>query len=72
MMIEFTHDDLIARCEILSTISLCHQVDTLGGTTHKDDLLATGSIDKALYLFARLLVGIGCTGSQRMGSAMDV
>ena len=56
----------------MPTVGLRHEVDALGGATHKDDFLAAGGIDKVLHLFARLLVGIGGTGGQRMGTTVDI
>ncbi len=72
MMVQFRHDDFVARREILPSVGLCHQVDALGGAAHEDDFLAGGGIDEPLHLFAGFLVGIGGTGGQRVGPAVDV
>ena len=72
MVVEFTDDDLVTRRQVLSAVGLCHQVDTLSGAAYEDNLLAAGSIDEALHLFTGFFVGIGSTGSQRVGTAVDV
>ena len=72
VVVQFADDDIIAWCQELSTVSLRHEVDTLGGATHEDNLFAAGGVDEALHLLTRFFIGIRSTGSQRVGAAMDV
>ena len=72
VMVQFGDDHLVAGCQVLSAVGLRHEVDTLGGATHEDDLLARCGIDEALHLLAGLFIGIGGTGCQRVGAAVDI
>ena len=72
MMVELRDDDFITRSQELTSVGLCHEVDALSGAAHEDDFLAGGGIDEPLHFFACLLVGICRTGSQRVGTTMDV
>ena len=72
VMVEFADDHIVAWCQELTSVGLRHEVDALSGTTYEDDLLAGGGVDEALHFLTCLLVGIGGTRCQRVGTTMDV
>ena len=72
MVVEFGNDDLVARRQVLSPVSLRHEVDALRGAAHEDDFFARAGIDESLYFLSRLLVCVGRTCCQGVGTTVNV
>ena len=72
MVVKLRHDNLVTWCKELTTIGLCHEVYALRGTTHKDNLLTCGSVDKVLNLLTSFLIGISSPCSQCVCASVDI
>ena len=66
------NDDLVAFSHILPPPALGDEVDCLGRSPEKDDLIGGWRVEKMAHLFPRILIGIGCAGRKLMRRAMDI
>ena len=72
VMFQRGEDDLVARLQELPPVGLRNEIDAFRRAAHEDDFFGRRCAEKRLYLLPRLLVGVGRTGRQRVGAAMDV
>ena len=72
VMLERRENDFIAGLKELAAVGLRDEVDSLSRPPHEDDLFCGTGPKECLDLLAGLLVGVGCTGGQGVGAAVNV
>ena len=72
MVLHTGDNHLVVATEIALGKRCRHKVDTLGGATGKNHLVAMTGIDKLLNLPAYLFIAFGGQGGQMVGTTMDI
>ena len=72
MVLHAGDNDLIVAREIAAGEGGSHEVYAFGGATGEDYLVAVAGIDELLHLTAYSFVTFGGSGSQMVGTAMDI
>ncbi len=65
-------DNLVVLLNVAASLALRHQIDGLGGSTHKNDLARRSSIEEAACLLACRLVGVRSACGQLMRGTMHI
>ena len=72
VMVQLRDNHLVTWSQKLTTVSLSHKIDTLRGASDEDDFLTAVGIDKPLHFLPCLLIGVGGTCRQCVGTTMDI
>jgi len=72
VVLDPANDDFVFLPDVLSSPTLCHQIDGLGCTTHEDDLFGRRRVEEVRDLGASIFVGVGGAGGQIVCSTVNV
>lgn len=72
VMFEHGNEDLVTGLQEFVAEGVSDEVDGFGGTADEDNFLAGGSAEEVANFIAGLFVGIGGSGGEGMGGAMDI
>ena len=71
-MLDRGDENFVSLPDVLAAVTLGNEVDCLGRSAQKNDLLRVSRADETPYLVARAFKSVGRPFREFIGSAMDV